>query len=81
MRSKDSVVMKFERCEHMDDTSIVDGDQEGVKCYLCFVLKDQVRKVPSLGDGWSYMAVLVVWEFETFVEYWRNSDFGNVSVE
>ena len=23
---------KFERCEHGDDTSIVDGDQEGVKC-------------------------------------------------
>ena len=25
------VVLKFERCEHRDDTSIVDGDQEGVK--------------------------------------------------
>ena len=32
VRSKDSVVLKFERCEHRDDTSIVDGDQEGVKC-------------------------------------------------
>ena len=31
-RSKDSVVLKFERWEHSDDTSIVDGDQEGVKC-------------------------------------------------
>ena len=31
-RSKDSVVMKFERCEHRSDTSIIDGDQEGVKC-------------------------------------------------
>ena len=28
----DSVFLKFERCEHRDDTSIVDGDQEGVKC-------------------------------------------------
>ena len=26
------VVLKFERCEHRDDTSIVDGDQEGIKC-------------------------------------------------
>ena len=23
---------KFERCEHRDDTSVVDRDQEGVKC-------------------------------------------------
>ena len=30
--SKGSVVLKFERCEHRDDTSILDGDQEGVKC-------------------------------------------------
>ena len=29
---KDSVVLMFERHEHRDDTSIVDGDQEGVKC-------------------------------------------------
>ena len=29
-RSKDSVVLKFERCFYRDDT-IVDGDQEGVK--------------------------------------------------
>ena len=26
------VFFKFERCEHKNDTSIVDGDQEGVKC-------------------------------------------------
>ena len=26
------VVLKFDRCEHRDDTSIVDGDQEGGKC-------------------------------------------------
>ena len=26
------VVLKYERCEHRDDTSIVDGDQEVVKC-------------------------------------------------
>ena len=31
-RYKDLVVLKFERCEHRDDTSIEDGDQEGVKC-------------------------------------------------
>ena len=30
-RSKGSVVLKFERCEHRDDTSSADGDQEGVK--------------------------------------------------
>ena len=28
---KGLVVLKFERCKHGDDTSIVDGDQEGVK--------------------------------------------------
>ena len=28
----DLVVLKFERCDHRDDTSIVDRDQEGVKC-------------------------------------------------
>ena len=31
-RSRGLVVFKFERCEHRDDTSIVDGDQEGVMC-------------------------------------------------
>ena len=31
-KSRGSVVLKFERCEHRDDASIVDGDQEGVKC-------------------------------------------------
>ena len=31
-RSKDSVVLMFAGCEHRDDTSIVDGDWEGVKC-------------------------------------------------
>ena len=31
-RSKGLVVLKFERCEHWDNISIVDGDQEGVKC-------------------------------------------------
>ena len=31
-RSKGLVVLKFERCEHRDDTSIVDGVQEDVKC-------------------------------------------------
>ena len=28
---EDSVVLKFERCEHRNNISIVDGDQEGVK--------------------------------------------------
>ena len=49
--SKDSVVLKFERCGHRDDTSTLDGYQEGVKCDLPFVLKNQVRKVPPLGRG------------------------------
>ena len=31
-RPKRLVVLKFERCEHGDDTPIVDADQEGVKC-------------------------------------------------
>ena len=31
-RSKDSAVLKFERCKHKYDTSIADGDQEGVEC-------------------------------------------------
>ena len=35
----------------MVDTSIVDEDQEGVKCSLSFVLKDQVKKVPPLDGG------------------------------
>ena len=43
--------MKFERCEHWDNTSIVDGDHKGVKCSLSFVLKDQVKKVAFLGGG------------------------------
>ena len=29
---QESVVLKFELCEHRDDTSFVDGDQEDVKC-------------------------------------------------
>ena len=29
---KVSLSWRFERCEHRDDTSIVDGDQEGVNC-------------------------------------------------
>ena len=27
-----SVVLKFERCEHKNGDSVVDKDQEGVKC-------------------------------------------------
>ena len=30
--TKGLVVLKFKRHEHRDDTSIVDGDQKGVKC-------------------------------------------------
>ena len=30
-KSKGLVVLKSERCEHRDDTSIVDGDQESVE--------------------------------------------------
>ena len=59
-RSKDLVVLKFGRCEQKDDTPIVDGNQKGVKCKLSFVLKDQVKMVPSLVRGWSYVAVLIV---------------------
>ena len=29
---KDSVVLKFEMCEHRDDTYIVNGDCKKVKC-------------------------------------------------
>ena len=45
------VVLKFERCEHKDDISIVDGDQEGLKCQLSFVLKGQAKKVPPWVGG------------------------------
>ena len=31
-RSKGSVVLKFNRFDYRYDTSIVDGDQKGVKC-------------------------------------------------
>ena len=34
-----------------DDTFIIDGDQECVKWFLPFVLKDKVKKVPPLGGG------------------------------
>ena len=50
----------FERCKHRVDTSIVDGDHDGVKCHLSSVLKYQVRKVPPWVGGWSYVAILVV---------------------
>ena len=42
---------KFDRYEHRDDTFIVDGDQEGVKFQLSFVLTDQVKELPFLGLG------------------------------
>ena len=31
--------MKFERCEHSDDISIVEGDQEGGKVLIVFCVK------------------------------------------
>ena len=41
----------FDRCKHRHDTSITDGDQEGVRCTLSFVLKEQVKKVLPLDGG------------------------------
>ena len=45
--------MKFERCEHRDDTSIVDQGWRSrrYEVLIVFVLKDQVKKVPPLGGG------------------------------
>ena len=60
--SEDSVALKFEKCKDRDDTCIVNGDQDGVKCELSFVLKDQVKKVPPLGGRMNYVDVLVVCE-------------------
>ena len=40
--------LKSERCEHRDDTSIVDGDQVGVKCCLLY-WKSQWRRCPLGG--------------------------------
>ena len=48
-RSKDSVVLKFERCEHRDDTSIVDGDQERYEVLLVFCVERQSEEVPPCG--------------------------------
>ena len=49
-RPKGSVVLKFESCEQRDGTSIVDGDRR-FEVLIVFVLKDQVKKVPSLDGG------------------------------
>ena len=47
--SKDSFVLKLERCKHKDGTSIVDTDQEGVKCQLSSVLIDLSKESVPLG--------------------------------
>ena len=39
------VVLKFERCEHRDDNSKVDEDQEGVKCQSCQSFFQQKREL------------------------------------
>ena len=36
---KVSLSLKFEGCEHRDDTYIVDGDQEGVKWLIVFCVQ------------------------------------------
>ena len=41
-----SAVLKFESVNNRHDTSMVDGDHEGVNSLM---LKDQVKKVPPLG--------------------------------
>ena len=43
------VVLKFERCEHRDDTSIVDEDQEGVKCLIVFCVERPSEEHALLG--------------------------------
>ena len=44
------VALKCEKCEHRDDTSIVDGDQENVKCYF-FCVERPSEEVAFLGCG------------------------------
>ena len=49
-RSKDSVVLKFKRCKHRNDTSIVDEDQEGV-VLIVFCVKKPSEDGAPLGWG------------------------------
>ena len=72
----DSVVVKCERYEHRDDTSIVDGDQEGVKCELSSLLKDQVKEMSCphwVGDG-TIGCSSCVWGVRILLKYWRDCD-------
>ena len=43
--------MKFERCEHRDDTSIVDGDQEGGEVLIVFCVEKPSEEGAPLGWG------------------------------
>ena len=45
----ESVALKFERCEHRHDTSIVDGEQEGVIVLIVICVERQEKKVAHLG--------------------------------
>ena len=47
-RSKGLVVLKFERCEQRDDTSIVDGDQEG-EVFIIFCVEKPREEGAPLG--------------------------------
>ena len=79
-RSKDLVVLKFERCEHMDDTYIVDGDQEGVKCSLVFHInkrtfceaKHEMLSVFKIGRSTPHRSASgSLWQFQIFT-VWAN---------
>ena len=43
--------MKFKRCKYTDDTSIVDGDQEGVEVLIVFCVERPSEEGTPLG-GW-----------------------------
>ena len=48
-RSKDSVFLKFKKCDHRDDTSIIDGNQGVV--LIAFFVERPSKKMPPLGGG------------------------------
>ena len=50
-RSKGLVVLKFERCEHRDDTSFVDGVQECVKVLIVFCVESPSEEGTPLDGG------------------------------
>ena len=43
--------MKFKRCEHRNDTSIVDGDQEGMKLLIVYCVERPSKGSALLGWG------------------------------